>query len=322
MLFLRGSNNNVPYLTFYEYPPAGQPTTVVGGANIGDGVSGTDNFGSGTLTTTGYTTVSSAITPGETTLVVLVVGQSNSSNYGQTRFDPNMTKVNNLNPYDGLVYKARSPMLGAGHQVFSTHLNDGCLWPYVGKLLVDNAVFQRVIFCPVGIGSAASWDWAPSGKYFHRALIGWKRIQDLGYDTNVNVTMAVFWCEGVEDSIEMIDGVAGVTAANFKQNFQDFKSAMIARGFVGQFWMPKETFGGGTVHVAYTPIRTAIDELISANADLHLLGDYDGFIGADYRWERPAVNGVHFSNFNDGTGLGLGMSTISNLVYTNLNAYY
>lgn len=318
MLSLRGSSNNMPYTTIYEYPPAGQPTTVVVGANIGDGISGTDNFGSGTLTTTGYSTVSSTIGMGETTFVVLVVGQSNSANYGQTRFDPGMSKVQNLNPYDGLVYKGRSPMLGAGHQVFSTHLNDGCLWPYVGKLLVDNAVFQRVIFCPVSIGSAASWDWAPSGKYFHKALIGWKRIQDLGYDTNVNCTCAIFWCEGVEDSVELSAGVPGVTAAAFKQNFTDFRQAMIDRGFTGQFWMPKETYSG--TYPANATIRTAIDDLDTTYTDLHLLGDYDAYVTNDYRWERPT--GVHLSNVVEGGYLGIGFSTISNLVYTNLNAYY
>lgn len=317
---LGGSSNNVSFYTFYEYPPAGQPTTVVQGAHVGDGVSGPDGFGSGTLTTTGYTSVSSTIGAGEKTLVVLVVGQSNSANYGQTRFDPGMAKVQNLNPYDGIVYRGRSPMLGAGHQVFGGNLNDGCLWAYVGKLLIDNAVFQRVIFCPVSIGSAASWDWAPPGKFFHRALIAWKRIQDLGYDANADVTTAIFWCEGVEDSIELVDGVPGVTAAAFKQNFQDFKQAMRDRGFAGQFWMPKETYGGSVPHPPNAAIRTAVDQLLSANADLHLLGDYDAFITNDYRWERPI--GVHFSNVVEGGFLGIGFSTISNLVYTNLNAFY
>jgi hypothetical protein len=87
--------------------------------------------------------------------VLLVIGQSNSANFGEAKFATNYPK-NVFNYFDGKCYVASSPLLGAGGEFgeFITPLADK---------LISAGVYKSVVIVAAGIGASQIARWRADG---------------------------------------------------------------------------------------------------------------------------------------------------------------
>jgi hypothetical protein len=125
---------------------------------------------------TGRTLVHPAIIAGEDTGVFVTIGQSNGAgaNYVNAAYTPtNAAKNQALNIYDGGVYRAADPVLGA----------DGTVGSWGGRLadkLIDAGIFDRVVLVPTEVGGTAIAEWQPGADYFDRIIIATRRAVAAG----------------------------------------------------------------------------------------------------------------------------------------------
>lgn len=126
----------------------------------------------------------------QTTLTLLVAGQSLAANNGDTTtYQPAQTaQVLNLNPYDGLVYQLRDPVLGTSGTM-------GSWISRLGDLLIEKGVCQRVIFVPIAVDGTAVAEWAPGGDCNQKLVAGLRRVIAAGLNLS-----AVLWAQGVQDN--------------------------------------------------------------------------------------------------------------------------
>ena len=91
-------------------------------------------------------------TKGGGTAVILVFGQSNAANTGETKYEPS-GPVYNYNFLDGKCYVARDPLLGAQGQ-------SGSVWSRMADGLVASGVYDKVLLVPFSVGSTLVKNWA------------------------------------------------------------------------------------------------------------------------------------------------------------------
>ena len=86
----------------------------------------------------------------DSTAIVLTLGQSLSANYGQgSYFCHNQV----FNYFNGSLYKAKEPLLGATGGSCS-------VWTRFSDLLIDSGLYKRVILIPIGIGGTSIDCWS------------------------------------------------------------------------------------------------------------------------------------------------------------------
>ncbi len=114
--------------------------------------------------------------PRKKTAVILILGQSNSSNEskGPHRAGNN---VLNFGYIDGKCYKAEDPLVGATgfHGSFASRLGD---------LFVNSGKFRKVILVPMSVGGSYMMDWAPGGRFHRRILIAIVKLRNLGLEVS------------------------------------------------------------------------------------------------------------------------------------------
>ena len=91
--------------------------------------------------------------------VLLIIGQSNAANYGETR---GISRAANF--YQGRCYQARDPLLGASG-------DRGSIW--------TRMPFKGVI-APIAIGSSRMEEWAPGGRLFPRIQLTILQLREAG----------------------------------------------------------------------------------------------------------------------------------------------
>ena len=77
----------------------------------------------------------------EKTAVLLIIGQSNSANFGGQRYQAIDDHV--INYFAGKCYRASSPLLGAAKRLGET-------WTLLGNKLIEQGRFNRVVLIPAG----------------------------------------------------------------------------------------------------------------------------------------------------------------------------
>lgn len=92
------------------------------------------------------------------TVVLLVMGQSNAANFGETKYTATCTQ--SLNFYNGNYYALSDPLFGAKGV-------GGSVWSRLGDMLVQNRFAKYVIIAPVAIGGTSIQTWAPGGANNH-----------------------------------------------------------------------------------------------------------------------------------------------------------
>lgn len=121
--------------------------------------------------------------------VLVMLGQSNIANSGQggTYTLSNPTKVLNLNVWDGGLYEAADPILGADgpYSAMGTKLGD--------TLITDNYA-DYVVLVPAAIGSTRISQWASGGICNHRIGVTFRRVAAIGLTPT-----HVLWQQGESD---------------------------------------------------------------------------------------------------------------------------
>lgn len=91
------------------------------------------------------------------TAVVLVAGQSNAANYGNTAARSAHGGAV-VNFFGGRCFIAQSPLLGASGEW-------GDAWTSLGNKLVESGAFDAVVIVPAAIGGTAAQQWTQEGRY-------------------------------------------------------------------------------------------------------------------------------------------------------------
>lgn len=121
-----------------------------------------------------YEQVYGGLVEGENTGVFLIYGQSNAANaVPNPTYTVTQAKNHMLNPFNGAVYKTKTPMLGASFF--------GGNWvARLGDLLISAGTFDRVIVCNVAAGGLTSTQLARGGDCNYRPVVGARRLLALG----------------------------------------------------------------------------------------------------------------------------------------------
>jgi lysophospholipase L1-like esterase len=119
--------------------------------------------------------------------VLLTFGQSNSANYGESRYTAT-DKVLNFNIHDGMCYAAADPLLGADG-------NGGSVWGRVGDALIASGAFDRVLIVPFGIGSTGIAEWTAGGRLHPRVAFAAQQLARAGI-----APTHVLWHQGENDA--------------------------------------------------------------------------------------------------------------------------
>jgi len=119
--------------------------------------------------------------------VLLTFGQSNSANFGETRYTAT-ENVLNFNIHDGKCYRSADPLFGADG-------DGGSVWGRLGDQLVETGAFDRVLIVPFGIGGTALREWTVGGRLHPRVQFTAQQLQRAGI-----VPTHVLWHQGEHDA--------------------------------------------------------------------------------------------------------------------------
>jgi lysophospholipase L1-like esterase len=90
-------------------------------------------------------------------VVLVVLGQSNAASTNEADGFIPRDGVDNLNPADGLIYRARDPLLGASH---GTPPMTASFATVLGDLLLKQGLAERVVLLDIAIGGSTIAAWA------------------------------------------------------------------------------------------------------------------------------------------------------------------
>jgi hypothetical protein len=119
--------------------------------------------------------------------ILLTFGQSNSANFGETRYTAG-DRVVNFNFHDGRCYPSEDPLLGADG-------DGGSVWGHLGDQLIASGTFDRVLVVPFGIGGTALREWTTGGRLHPRVRYAAWQLKLAGIETT-----HVLWHQGENDA--------------------------------------------------------------------------------------------------------------------------
>jgi lysophospholipase L1-like esterase len=212
-------------------------------------------IGRGNNNTAAKTQVYPSLVGGESTAVILVIGQSECTNYTTTpAFTPVNAKNHNLNIHNGGMYSAVDPLLGC----------DGAGGNWVSQMadkLITAGTFTRVITAPIAISGASAAEWAPGGVCNHRVGVALARIASLGMTTT-----HVCYMQGVTDALN------GTTKAAYKASVSALFTQLRAAGVTCPILIARNTWTAGAANAT---IQAGQDELVDVPNDIHAGADCD-----------------------------------------------
>jgi hypothetical protein len=206
--------------------------------------------------------ISPAIAAGETTAVILTVGQSTVCNNDDTGYSAVSSKAQNFNVYDGGVYPIVDPLLGC--QGFGGN--------WAGRLadkLITAGIFQRVIIAPVGIGGTFVAEWASGGRFNQRILTAVARLNAIG----LAPTMCL-WMQGENDAS------ASTTQSAYQTSLSSVISSARANGLPSSTpWFVSQTTYPSTT--SSTAVRAAQAAIVDNSIKIYAGPDTDTLTGAN-----------------------------------------
>ena len=144
--------------------------------------------------------------PVHNTLVLLVMGQSNAANAGETKYEAHCQ--NTFNYYEETLYPLKDPLKGANGDA-------GSVWSRLGDKIVEHNFARTVIIVPCAVGGTKIEQWIPGGDLNH--LIA-ETVQHL-HNSGLTVTH-VLWHQGESNHVDYSGGLTPVqNAANYTNNF-------------------------------------------------------------------------------------------------------
>lgn len=123
--------------------------------------------------------------PRDRLMVALAFGQSNSANFGNQR---RKAQPGVYNFHAGKCYQAADPLLGADG-------NGGSVWTRLGDKIVQQGLFDRVLFTSIGVGGTEVQRWAPGGDLHPRIITAIQQLTTAGFDIT-----HLLWHQGETDA--------------------------------------------------------------------------------------------------------------------------
>jgi hypothetical protein len=211
-----------------------------------------------------------ALAPGESfDAVLLIAGQSMSTNAGETPYAPRRA-VANLNVYDGEIYAARDPLLG-------TSEDRGSVASRLGELMIERGVARRVLLVPIGIGGSTMREWAPGGPLFARFVVAQRALAARGL-----AATHVLWAQGESDA------VLDTTRLDWLADFQAMTNGLRALGIAAPVLVARSTFCHETRPNSAAIREAQADAVDPANGIL--AGPDTDTIGPELRFDRCHFN--------------------------------
>jgi hypothetical protein len=201
----------------------------------------------------------------ENTLVILIMGQSNAGNHGESLATPQLPTYNY---FDGNIYKAQDPLLGASGF-------GGSIWTRFADIVIANQHYQQVLIVPVAIGATTLVTWAPGGKH-HTYLV--KTLEQLKQD-NIGVSYAI-WQQGESDNS------ANTSSETYKKLFTALLKSIRIEGFDAPMYIAQTSRCGRAppndqIRNAQQQLAQMIDG-VEAGIDTDLLGFEYRFDGCHF----------------------------------------
>lgn len=209
--------------------------------------------------------VASSPYPTPDTGVFIIAGQSNCSNYVNAYYNPtNAGAVDNLNIYDGGMYRASEPLLGCSN-------TGGNLFTRMADKLVTGGYYDRVILIPVGLGGTSAQQW--DTLLYRRAISGGRRAAALG----INVS-AILWMQGESEYL--------TTQSEYTSMLTSIMGKVAASGVTAPWVIGKCTDVGGIPKPAIQAAQLAIVN----NTTIFQGADTDALTGSTYRYDGTHLN--------------------------------
>jgi len=197
-------------------------------------------------------------------MVAIVFGQSNSANYGESR---KRSKEGVYNFYKGKLYRADDPLLGAtGDQ--------GSVWTRLGDRIIEEKLYDEVIFIPIGIGSTSIARWTIGGDLHSRIINAISEVTQNG----LKVTH-LLWHQGESD--------IKTSKQEYKKMFMDMLYDIRSRGIKAPIYVSIATRCERSI---LNEIQEAQAELVDISSGIYPGPNTDG-LGFCYRYD-----GCHFSD--------------------------
>ena len=225
--------------------------------------------------------------------VLFTFGQSNSANYGQPQY-LYTAKHDVFNYYQGKLYKAQDPLLGATGKGAS-------VWGILGDKLIEANVADAVTIIPIGIGGVTVGSWAKGGA--NHALLE-KTLDEL-VAKGIHID-CICWHQGESDNIK------NTPTEKYMQDFLTIREAFRERGIdapivvaVASYhqWCLDEDYGRSD------DIRNAQKRLAKEYKDIYQGPDTDKL---DKCYQR--ADGIHFSHVGQRQHAALWLKSIRKLL--------
>lgn len=210
-----------------------------------------------------------SLTAGETTLIVLMIGDSVIANPAPSAYSVVNSKVENFNPYDGLNYRYRDPVIGASNGV-------GSWGGRLGDKLINAGKFSRVIVMDPSVGGTTSGDQSKTGAFSQRYLASLWWARKYGWPISGSSgtwRFAVIYETGVND------GALSVSQGTFTTNAQSCFQQLRDYGCTADVFVAKHTLLTNAVNSAIQAAQAAV---IDNPNGIYLGADRDSLTGITY----------------------------------------
>jgi carbohydrate esterase-like sialic acid-specific acetylesterase len=200
--------------------------------------------------------------------VLLIIGQSNGGNHGETRSTAHRA-VFNFNFFDGLCYRACDPLLGATG-------DGGSPWCILGDDLIADGFAPSILLCPLSVGGSTVAEWAPGGTYQHRMTYGIARLRQAGFEPSY-----VFWHQGEADALY------GTQADDYIKAFRALVGSLRDLGIRAPIYVANASYFA-------IPDGYAANQAIIRRAQQSLISPQQGILsGPDTDLIRDRFDGCH-----------------------------
>ena len=205
-------------------------------------------------------------------MVLFTFGQSNSANHGQGLYQPAKTVYNY---YDGKLYRAADPLIGATGE-------GGSVWTRLGDKLIEAGMTEKVTIIPIGVGGVRIGAWAKGGE-LHELLI--RTVEQMKKD-QIEPDY-ILWHQGETDNI------LNTPKADYIRMFETIREVFRSRGIKAPIVIAQASYHPNCLEEDNgnsAEIRAAQKALADQYPDIYLGPDTDQL---NQLWQR--ADGIHFS---------------------------
>lgn len=203
-------------------------------------------------------------------MVAIVFGQSNSANFGEK---PGASKDDAYMFFDGICFHAKDPMPGANG-------DGGSVWTRLGDMLIDEGMYDTVLFVPLGIGGTRMSEWAPGGRFHGRVIGAIAKLRLEGFEPT-----HMLWHQGESDY--------ATPGEIYKAEFRAMLGNIRAQGVDAPIFVSVATWYNNIIN---QEIEQAQRELVNPEADIFAGPDTDR-LGIPYRYDGSHFNEAGLTRF-------------------------